>query len=143
MVALGGILAYISQMPQNNPIGVIILPTGSFLPISVLCSELAMPKVIQEYNQMQTNAMPSEDAQRTSLITTNEPLASKVVQGFTFVQDTATKAWAAERTGRYYAHSHSVKHDIITGDDLKVPCTVPEKYRVIAPWEKQGKQHLS
>ena len=45
------------------------------------------------------------------------------------------RARAAERTGYTYAHSHSVKHDIITGQDLQLPCTVPERFRVRAPWE--------
>lgn len=53
------------------------------------------------------------------------------------MQDQATKARAADRTGRFYAAGHKVKHDIITGHELRLPCTVPERFRVRAPWEQR------
>jgi hypothetical protein len=52
------------------------------------------------------------------------------------VQDAAVRARATERTGFTYAHSHSVKHDIITGQELRLPCTVLDHYRIRTPWEK-------
>ena len=56
---------------------------------------------------------------------------------FALAQDAAVKARAAERTGQMYSHVHRVKHDIITGQDLSLPCTVSEKFRIKAPWEKK------
>lgn len=52
------------------------------------------------------------------------------------VQDDATKQRSKQRTGRLYQHGHCVPHDIITGQQLKVPCTVPQSSRVLAPWER-------
>ena len=52
------------------------------------------------------------------------------------VQDAAIKARAADRTGRFYAAAHSVKHNILTGEDLELPSTVPPRFRVLAPWER-------
>lgn len=51
------------------------------------------------------------------------------------LQDNATKARASLRTGRMYQFSHSVKHNIITGEDLHRPATVSEQFQIRAPWE--------
>lgn len=51
------------------------------------------------------------------------------------MQDSKVRARAAERAGRFYQHGHCVKHDIITGQDLQTPSTVPAKYALKAPWE--------
>eukprot|EP00892_Ulva_mutabilis_P001635 jgi/Ulvmu1/11472/UM077_0016.1 len=52
------------------------------------------------------------------------------------IRDDAVMARASLRTGRMYQLSHSVKHDIITGEDLLRPSTVSEQFQVRAPWEK-------
>lgn len=49
------------------------------------------------------------------------------------VQDQTTRNRAAHRTGHFYARGHCVSHDIITGQPLTLPCTVPEQYRVQGP----------